>query len=116
MNSAAKKHIKMTVYNNPRMSATIENWPSGSKRVTATFAIEARPGKGERGTRSTTGATKTLTYARKARIVDGDDGRTYIAELSMYGGISIMQGDMKYCKESFFPNDPRYPDMLALFN
>jgi hypothetical protein len=31
----------MLVYSNPRMSATIENWPSGSKRVTAKFEIEA---------------------------------------------------------------------------
>lgn len=31
--------------------------------------------------RVTTGAPKKLTYARKARIVDGDDGKTYIAEL-----------------------------------
>ena len=35
------------VYDNPRMSATIENWPSGYKRVTAQFVIEQTK-KGER--------------------------------------------------------------------
>ncbi len=66
-------------YSNPRTSAVIPDWPSGSQRVTATFSIEAHPKRGERGVRTTTGAPKTLTYARKARIVDGDDGRIYIA-------------------------------------
>lgn len=53
-------------YTNPRMRAEIENWPSGSKRVTAVFEIE-QTARGERATRTTTGATKKLTYARKAR-------------------------------------------------
>ena len=73
--------MKMTVYSNPRMSAIIENWPSGGKHVTAKFSIEIREGKGERAVRFTTGAGKVLTFARKARIVDGDDGRTYIVGL-----------------------------------
>ena len=106
----------MTVYSNPRMNTIIENWPSGSKRVTATFNIESRPGKGERATRTTTGATKVLTYAQKARIVDGDDGCTYIAELSRYGNITIMQGDMKFSKESFFSGHKHYEEMIKLFN
>ena len=63
------------------MTATFTDWPSGSHRTTATFAIE-RSGRGERATRVTlhpiTGrpsAPKRLTYATKARIVDGDDGK-----------------------------------------
>ena len=104
-----------TTYSNPRMNAVIENWPSGSKRVTATFSIETDAKRGERGVRVTTGKPVKLTYAKRARIVDGDDGRTYIAELTMYGHISIMRGDMKYNHESIFPDDPRYGDVLALF-
>jgi len=103
-------------YTNPRMSATIENWPSGKNKVTAVFNIEQNARKGERATRKTTGATKKLTYATKARIVDGSDGRTYIAELSMYGTIVIMSGDMKYQKESFNSRDERYAEMLKLFD
>src|ERR1700693_5669527 len=34
-------------YSNPRMSATIENWPSGTHRVTAQFSIEIDPKRGE---------------------------------------------------------------------
>lgn len=86
-------------YSNPRMSAVIENWPSGSKRVTARFEIE-NTSKGERGVRVTTGEPKKLTYARMARIVDGDDGKTYIAEYTSYGFISIMRGDMKFSHET----------------
>lgn len=104
----------MTTYSNPRLRATIDNWPIGSKRCTATFMIE-RNSKGERGVRTTVGAPKKLTYARKARIVDGDDGRTYIAELSIYGHVSIMRGDMKFQHEVVYDNDPRYAAILSLF-
>jgi hypothetical protein len=103
-------------YSNPRMSATIENWPSGSKRVTAQFRIENHPTRGERGVRVTTGAPKTLTYARKARIVDGDDGRVYIAELTIYGFVSIMCGNMKFQKETIHLDNQRHGEVLALFN
>lgn len=65
----------MKTYSNPRTEAVIENWPSGSKRVQAIFTIENDPKRGQRATRTTTGATKKLTYASKMRIVDGDDGR-----------------------------------------
>ena len=105
---------KVVSYSNPRMSATIENWPHGGKRVTATFEIETN-GRGERAVRITTGAPKKLTYAQKMRIVDGDDGRTYIAKLSHYGFITIMNGDMKYDAETFHRDNPRMSDMLALF-
>jgi hypothetical protein len=106
----------MTEYSNPRMEATIENWPHGSKRVTAKFTVETHPKKGQRAVRVTTGAPKRLTYAVAVRIVDGDDGRTYIAELTMYGFVSIMRGDMKYQHETIHPEDARYPTVKALFD
>lgn len=114
----------MTTYSNPRMTAEIPNWPMGNnKRGTAFFSIEAKPGKGERGVRVTredgtlkTGKPKTLTFARKARIVDGDDGRTYIAELSMYGFVTIMQSGMQFKAESVHPGDARLPELLTLFD
>jgi hypothetical protein len=96
------------------MNAQIENWPSGSRRVTAVFTIESGK-KGERAVRVTEGAAKKLTYATKARIVDGDDGRTYIAELSLYGHISIMQGNMKYQQETIHRTDPHYAEVFQLF-
>ena len=102
-------------YRNPRRKAVIENWPNGGHRVTATFEIESDPKRGERAVRTTTGAPKKLTYAVKVRIVDGDDGRTYIAELTAYRHISIMRGDMKYQAETIHPDNPRYPAILELF-
>lgn len=105
----------MINYSNPRMEATIENWPIGGKRCTAVFSIE-QTARGERGVRTTVGKPKVLTYARRARIVDGDDGRTYIAELTVYNFVSIMRGDMKYQHEAIFADDPRFADLLAMFN
>jgi hypothetical protein len=103
-------------YTNPRMRAVIPDWPSGSKRVTAVFEIETEPKSGkQRAVRTTTGAPKKLTYAQQARIVDGDDGRTYIIELSIYGHVSVMRGDMKIQEESIFEKDQRYPAILELF-
>jgi hypothetical protein len=102
------------IYSNPRTKAVIADWPNGIHRVTATFAIESGP-RGERAVRTTTGAPKKLTYAVKARIVDGDDGRTYIAELTAYGRITIMRGDMKYEAETVHADNPRYPSLLELF-
>jgi hypothetical protein len=106
----------MTEYTNPRLNAVIENWPHGSKRVTATFSIETHPQRGQRAIRTTTGAPKKLTFARQMRIVDGDDGRTYIAALSTYGHVTIHRGDMKFNHESVFESDPRYTSLRALFN
>ncbi len=105
----------MTGYNNPRMEATIDNWPSGAKRVTAVFSVETHPTRGQRAKRTTTGAPKVLTFAHQMRIVDGDDGRTYIAALTGYGHITIFNGDMKFRHESVFEREPRYPAMRELF-
>jgi hypothetical protein len=105
----------MTFYSNPRMLAKIENWPNGGHRVTAHFSIETDAKRGERAVRVTTGAPKKLTYARKMRIVDGEDGRTYIATLTGYGHITIYKGDMKFHHESVFEREPRYAELLALF-
>lgn len=111
-------------YSNPRMHAIIADWPYGSNlRTTATFAIETHPKRGQRAVRTTinpkTGkptAPKPGTYARKARIVDGDDGRTYIAQLTQYGFVYIMQSNMQYSQESIHDRDPRFAAALALFN
>lgn len=105
----------MKTYSNPRMAATIENWPHGTKRVTAHFTIETEK-RGQRAVRVTTGAPKKLTFTRQMRIVDGDDGRTYIAALTTsYGHITIWRGDMKFSEEVVFERDERYPALRALF-
>jgi len=101
----------MTTYSNPRMSATVENWPSGKHRVTAHFLIEVDPKRGERAT-----APKKLTYARRVKIVDGDDERIYILDLEReLPLITIMSGTMDYQEESLTERDPRWTELLDLF-
>jgi hypothetical protein len=102
-------------YSNPRMQAVIANWPHGKQRVTAVFVIETHPVRGQRAVRTTTGAPKKLTFALQARIVDGDDGRTYIAELSTYGFIHVMRGDMRIAHETVHKDDVRHAELMALF-
>lgn len=109
-------------YTNPRLHAEIDGWPYGSLRTTAFFDIERSP-RGERAVRVTinpkTGgksAPKSLTYGLRQRIVDGDDGKTYILSLSIYGNISVMQSNMQYQQESVYPEDARYAAMRELLN
>jgi hypothetical protein len=84
--------------------------------VTAVFTVERHPKRGERAVRTTTGKPKALTYASRVRIVDGDDGRIYIAEQSIhYRMISIMRGTMDYQHESVCQGEPRYAELTALF-
>ena len=105
----------MTEYSNPRTEATFQDWPSGSKRVEARFYVESKPKFGQRPVRVTTGAPKNGGYAQTVRIVDGDDGKTYILEHSAnYRHITVMKGDMKFQHEVIFEKDARYPALLAL--
>jgi len=115
----------MTEYSNPRMHAEVGNWPLGSNlRGMAVFDVEIKPGKGERAMRVTRrddahklSKPKVLTYARKVRIVDGDDGRIYIIALSSsFPMITVMRGTMDYMAEdAIIPPNPRYDGLLALF-
>jgi hypothetical protein len=109
-------------YSNPRKFAEIDNWPYGTHRVRARFEIEESHGNKERAVRTTENPgggwnnPKKRTYARKARIVDGDDGRIYIVELTEYGHISVQRGDMKYNFERIHMENPRFWAMLKLFD
>lgn len=113
----------MKTYSNPRLEAVITDWPTGNTRTTATFRVETHPTRGQRGTRFTLdprtgkpGAVKVLTYAKQFRIVDGDDGRTYlIADQGTYGFITVYRGDLKYQEETIWPNDERFAAVAALF-
>ena len=111
----------MIKYSNPRLSFSTDNWPYGSKRTTATFTVE-QTNKGERVSRETVNPKngrvnkpKKTTYSTKARIVDGPDGKTYIAELSEYGHITIMQSNLQYQHESYHNGDSGFSDIAALF-
>lgn len=107
-----------TGYSDPRVAVTIDDWPFGrKKRGVASFYVECDPRRGERAVRVTNGKPKKLTYAARVRIVTGDDGRTYLAELSSSAThVAIMRGDMRYQHETIFPGDVRYPEICALLN
>jgi hypothetical protein len=111
----------MTQYSNPRKSATIVDWPiGGNLRGEAVFLVESNK-RGERCTRTTEKRDGTRSkpkagiYHDACRIVDGDDGKTYILGLSRgYGQIGVMQGNLKFAHESFHQGDERFSEVLAL--
>lgn len=110
-----------TIYSNPRKSLIVTDWPMGaSAKTTATFTVESKLGKGERISRVTLDrfgnpcAAKTTTYAEKVVIVDGDDGKTYILELTIYGSISVTQSNLKFSHESIQETDSRFIQTKAL--
>jgi len=111
----------MNKYSNPRTLYQTDDWPYGRKRVTAVFTLE-QTNRGERVSRVTQNPKggwnkpKKLTYSRAQRIVDGDDGKTYIAVLSNYGSISIMQSNMQYQEESIDFISERYDAIRELFS
>jgi hypothetical protein len=59
---------------------------------------------------------KKTTFTRFARIVTGDDGRTYIAEFSLYGHITIRESNLQYEHEVIHSNNDRYSEVLKLFD
>lgn len=108
-------------YSNPVMSKIVHGWPYGAQRTTADFQIERDPKRGERAVRTTTnpktgaaGKPKKLTFSVKQRIVDGSDGKTYIATLQG-SHITMMQGNMQFNQEVVFPDAPSFKALFALF-
>lgn len=106
-------------YSNPRQSATFNDWPSGGNRTTAEFVVE-KTSRGERACRRTInprtgkwGAWKKTTYAPITRIVDGDDGRTYIIQKGRH--IGVIQSDLQHQQEYAFPDSERYNELNSLF-
>lgn len=84
----------MLQLSNPRIDAIVNDWPSGSRRVRVTFAVEGKKSRGERVARVTTGKPKRTTYYLKIRIVDGDDGRIYLLGLTEYNQIVVVPGTL----------------------
>jgi len=137
---------KTRVYTDPRSETQIDDWPSGGKRVTAKLWIETDAKRGQRAVRATLrprynwsfrthrckhhrptrtlaggdwGEPKKLTYSAVQRIVDGSDGKTYIAALRLpYGFITIYQGNLQYSEEIIFPhdNEARFRQICALLD
>lgn len=109
-------------YSNPTTLRTITDWPHGAHKTVAQFYVETHPRRGQRVCRTTrdpkTGRVskpKATTYHKAARIVDGDDGRTYIlADCAPYGHLSVTQGNLQFTEESIHEGDPRHAELLKL--
>ncbi len=89
----------MLTFSNPRRKATFTDWPlSFSKRGECTFEVHSTVKKGERVSRTTTGKPKFTTYASKAAMVDGSNGKTYLLLYSdTYGAaVRIASSDMQH--------------------
>lgn len=112
------------MYTNPHLTHTIAEWPTGRYTTTALFSIETHKSGKQRAVRIThhplTGkpaAPKKLTYADQVRIVDGEDGRTYLLEYSCLSqALSVMQGNMQYQQEYITREDPRYTTLCSYFS
>ncbi len=116
-------------FSNPRKRAEIADYPiGGGERGKCVFEVESHPKKGERCLRTTTGKPKTDTYATAVVVVDGDNGQTYILKYSdNYGtkSITVARYDFKNAASedtgkaqgaTFYPEDERYAELLALVN
>ena len=84
-------------FSNPRKKAVIADYPLGrDKRGQCVFEVHSDPKKGERVSKTTTGKPSFSTYADRACIVDGDDGRTYLLFFAKdFNSIHVSRSDFK---------------------
>lgn len=110
-------------YSNPRQFAEFSDWPFGRQRVRCAFNVETDRQGRERVARVTENKTRTgwnkpkkTTYANRARIVDGSDGKTYLLLETKYGFIEVRKANMQEEHETVHGDtDPaRYASLLAL--
>lgn len=113
----------MVKFSNPRLQAEFDNWPIGSGNVgLCRFVVEDGGKKGQRVARTTTNKygqwckPKLTTYESKFVIVDGDDNKTYLLNLTPYGFIKVTKSDLMQAEvvhES--SSKERYEELKALF-
>ena len=90
------------IFANPRHSASIPNWPAGTKNgevqyATCKFQVEFKPSKGFRVIKTVVGKPKVSTFGGRVAIVDGCDGKTYIIQKSQYSeAIYVYRHDFKH--------------------
>ena len=110
----------------PKLSSStcnyeVEDWPFGRQTCKAQFTVEGKLGK-ERVARVTENKARTgwnkpkrTTYSYQARIVQGDDGKTYIIR-NHWSHINVMEGTLKFEAGNLWPQDEQYAEVLALFS
>lgn len=110
---------------NPRLTATISDWPVGQRKTTtAVFTVEDKLGHGQRVSRCTMKASgdwakaKYTPYYPAFLIADGEDGRTYLVSKpidsdAMVVWLGTLQG-REYVYQSVLPD--RYKALVKLFS
>lgn len=107
---------------NPRSFVSKDDWPSSGKKVTAEFTVEtASKGLGKSKSRVSRvtinkgrkSKPKKTVYYDQVAIVDGDDGRLYIAANdSATGTYILIPGTLK---ETHYIYEKDYPDLYLNF-
>lgn len=105
-------------FSNPRLKAEFSDWPSGRDRVKCEFFVEDNGKKGVRVGRRTQKngvwcKTKYDTYCKKAVIVDGNDGKTYLLILTNINSITVAYSDFMH-KVSYSDGNDEYKKLLNL--
>ena len=95
----------MLQFTNPRDEAIVDQWPSGSRRVTAIFSLETCK-RGVRCSRVTTGKPKKTTYYSRMKICDGGDGRIYLLASTEYGQRVVIPGTLQGCDYYYVDSSP----------
>jgi hypothetical protein len=107
----------MIKLSNSRQEATIQDWPMGRKRLTAVFTVQSPDkgaGRGKQRVARQLGSYKPkyTTYYLRTRIVDGDDGRTYIAAYTEYNQAVLIPGTLKSV-EYYYPKSPEFFEIVS---
>lgn len=105
---------------NATREKTVDNWPYGRLRTTATFEVESNK-RGERVNRTTinpkngrVSKPKSTTYFKKMAIVEMEDGKTSVIGLCKdFPMVSRLPGTLS-TSESFFPGDEEFEQILRL--
>lgn len=93
-------------YANPRLS---------EHGKTVTFSVQRTP-RGERAVRVDSHGSKKLPYTTGARIVDGSDGRLYVAQwVGEHNFIAIMKRDFRFMRETIRPEDAGFAKLQQSF-
>lgn len=108
-----------TVYSDPRLELVIEDYPlGGTKRGQCRFYVDKNPKRGARVGKVTTGKPSFTTFANRAAIVTGDDGRTYVLrDVKDYGFVDVSRSDFKTHESVHKSSSPeRYATLMALID
>ena len=110
------------VFSNPKSQVEFDDWPCGGERVKCKFWVEKHATRGFRVCRQTTDRRgqwckpKATTYGGFAAIVEGNDGRTYVLQVSdKYAShICVYRHDFMQAAQPVFPDHADFQKLMSL--